>query len=234
MIFNTFQQLRKQALSESTREYKARGIKVKRCSVCQLMVDYCICNEHPSLSSNVDFILLYHPDEIFKPTNTGRLIADAFPENTFAFSHSRTKPQKELLDLINDPNRECIIVFPVSDEQQRNVVTDLKNTSVAKNKKNIHKKLTLIFLDGTWRQGRRMFNGSQWLQSYSVLRINPSDKSLYATRKAACDSHLSTAESAALALASAGDEKNAQALFDYFSLFNRRYSKMRSNLKPKT
>lgn len=235
MTNNAFQQLKKQAIANSTYPYKGRGIKVKRCSLCQLMPEHCICNEHPNLSSLVDFVLLYHPDEIFKPTNTGRLIADAFPNNTYAFSHSRTEPQQQLLNLINDPSRKCVIIFPLNDDQISDSQSDNQNNKnthkVTTQLKPSDKKLTLILLDGTWRQGRRMFNGSQWLKKCIVFKIIPSDKSLYGTRSAACESHLSTAESAALALENFGEKSNAKALFDYFVLFNQRYLKMRSNIK---
>jgi DTW domain-containing protein YfiP len=216
---NAFHQLKQQAQLQCTREYKARGIKVKRCLYCQLMPDHCICNESPGLPSNVDFILLYHLDEIFKPTNTGRLIADTFPHNTYAFRHSRTEPQKELLALLNDPMRLCVVIFPVSAELNRKVITKVAPKT--------DKRLTFIMIDGTWRQGRRMFNSSQWLRDCLVLKLTPEDKTLYATRTAACDSHLSTAEAAALGLLNAEENESAQALLDYFNLFNNNYMKIR-------
>lgn len=219
MQTNAFHRLRAQAQSECTRVYRARGIKVKRCNFCMLMPKHCICNEQPVTNSDIDFILLYHLDEIFKPTNTGRLIADVFPDNTYAFLYSRITPPQELLDLLADTNRECIIIFPSSPEQQREEITKVAPQN--------NKKLTFILLDGTWRQGRRMFNGSQWLKNFPVLKIDPEDKTLYATRKAACDSYLSTVESAALALANAGEIQSAKSLFDYFNLFNQRYLEIR-------
>jgi DTW domain-containing protein len=219
MPTNAFHRLKNQAQAECTREYKARGIKVKRCPLCQLMPAHCICDSRPSRQSEIDFILLYHLDEIFKPTNTGRLIADTFPNNTYAFCHSRTQPEQALLDLLNDPNRECVIIFPASEELDRKVISKVPSVG--------NKRLTFILIDGTWRQGRRMFNGSQWLKDCLVLKLDPEDKTLYATRKAACDSHMSTAESAALGLMNAGEAEGAKALFDYFNLFNDSYMKIR-------
>lgn len=219
MPLNAFHQLKAQVQPSCTRVYKARGIKVKRCPLCQLMPAHCICSERPTLSSNIDFILLYHLDEIFKPTNTGRLIADIFPENTFAFRHSRKDPPEALLNLLSDPERECVIVFPTTGQTNRKVVSQLNQSS--------NKKLTFVILDGTWRQGRRMFNGSEWLKEYLVLKLKPEEKSRYSTRKASNVDLLSTAESAALALAKAGEETNAKSLFNYFNLFNQSYMKMK-------
>lgn len=221
MSDNSFAQLKQKLTAESTRVYKARGIRVKRCPICQMSADNCLCNEHPYLQTNIEFILIFHRDEVFKPTNTGRLIADALPDNTHAFCYSRTEPCEALLKLLQAPDRECIIVFPANEILQRKPINEIKPVN--------NKKLTFILLDGTWRQGRRMFNSSRWLKEFSVLNLDPKDKTLYATRKAACDSYLSTVESAALALAKAGEENNAKLLFDYFTLFNQRYLQIKSN-----
>ncbi|WP_196137627.1 tRNA-uridine aminocarboxypropyltransferase [Aliikangiella sp. G2MR2-5] len=223
MIRNAFHRLKEQALAESTREYKARGILVKRCNGCQLNPELCICALQPNLSTNIDFILIYHRDEIFKPSNTGRLIADTFPQNTYAFCWNRKTPPPELLSLLNDKERRCVIVYPAESSESRRI-----NSSIEQQE---NKRLTLILLDATWRQSRRMYNFSQWLKDFEVLKINPARKSHYLSRNAADDSYLSTAESAGLALSSCGQEHTAKKLFDYFYLFNQRYSMMRSNHK---
>lgn len=225
MTENAFHRLKAKALAESTRTYNARGKLVNRCGKCQIHPDHCICDLSPNISSEVDFILIFHRDEIFKPSNSGRLIADTFPENTFAFCWDRKFPDKELISLIEDPNRDCYIVFPAEDTDTREIL----NTP----KMNSGKKLTLILLDATWRQGRRMFNFSQWLAKLPVLRIVPSEKADYASRKAHQEDYLSTAESAALALSSAGYPDLAKPLLEYFSAFNQRYMSMRSNHRPK-
>ncbi|MCO7224754.1 tRNA-uridine aminocarboxypropyltransferase [Pleionea sp. CnH1-48] len=221
-MLNAFHQLKEKVKSESSKTYRARGILVERCSDCQITPVHCICGKQPNLKSNVDFILIYHRDEVFKPTNTGRLIADTFPQGTYAFCWDRKEPPTQLLQLLKEPDRECVIIFPADDSQQREVFS--ANTSAT------DKKLTFILLDGSWRQGRRMFNFSQWLKEFSIIKLNPEEKTLYTTRKAACDSYLSTAESAALALATVGESESAKALFEYFALFDKHYQAMKQNL----
>lgn len=57
------------------------------------------------------FLLLMYDDEILKPSNTGRLIADIIPD-TFAFIWSRTDPNREMLALLKDPQWFPIVIFP--------------------------------------------------------------------------------------------------------------------------
>ncbi len=226
---NAFHQLRHATLQQSTRHYNARGIMVKRCEKCFIRPDLCICDQAPKCSIDLDFVLIFHQDEIFKPTNSGRLIADCFPQNTHAFIWDRTQPPAELMNILNCPNRQCVIVFP-ADPLQREVV--IKPTPID------NKKLTLIILDATWRQSRRMFNFSQWLKSYPALSIDLQNEShsvqingttsQYSTRKAAHKNYLSTAESAALALAQCGNMESAQNLLHYFAIFDKNYQIMKS------
>ena len=49
--------------------------------------------------------------EYYKPTNTGRLIADVVAEN-YAFVWHRTEPDADLLTLLSNPKYQPIIIFP--------------------------------------------------------------------------------------------------------------------------
>jgi len=225
MKSNAFHRLKAQAEAESTRTYKARGVLVKRCPRCQINPDFCICALSPNLESDVDFILIFHRDEIFKPSNTGRLIADTFPENTYAYCWDRKNPDESLVKLLEDLERDLYIVFPAEESETRDVV---KKPIITNNKK-----LTLILLDATWRQGRRMFNFSQWLKHIPALRLLPKVAADYTGRKAHQEDYLSTAESAANALEVFQRPDLSTPLLEYFGEFNRRYRAMRSNHKPK-
>ncbi|HMW46854.1 MAG TPA: tRNA-uridine aminocarboxypropyltransferase, partial [Cellvibrionaceae bacterium] len=82
-------------------------------------------------------------------------------------------------------------------------------------------RLTLILLDGTWKQARKMFNRTAWLAGLPSVRL-PLSASRYALRKAAHDGCLSTAE-AAIGLLDCLDMPAANALYSYFGLFNEAY-----------
>ena len=75
--------------SISTRPYLARGMRVTRCQMCLLQTPYCMCPFRRQLNTRASFLLLMYDDEVLKPSNSGRLIADLVPD-TYAYLWSRT------------------------------------------------------------------------------------------------------------------------------------------------
>jgi len=215
--------MKQRALSVASRDYGGRGRLIQRCSECRLSNSLCLCEQIHAKPSSVDFLLLFHRDEIFKPTNTGKLIDDCFPEHTFCFEWSRTEPQPELLQLLNDPKRRFYILYPYDLEQPRELVNAIP---VAENDQKIP---TLVILDGTWRQSRRMFNSSRWLPNFPIFKLTPEQASTYATRGAAYQNYLSTAESVALALSESGLLEPGTHLQNLYAEFNHRYQQMKEN-----
>jgi len=235
---NAFTHLTAQLKAQSQRVFKARGISVIRCEQCQLGQAVCICAYTPSGSSNCDFILLMHRDEVFKPTNTGRLIASIFNKQTYAFCWDRIEPDPALITLLNDPERNCYILFPKPDNEQPDEplsrFTSVLPSNPIQNSVSHQKKLTFILLDGTWRQSSRMIRLSRWLDStrcYSLPdTLNAMGK--YAVRKAPQNNQLATAQAAALCLHAAGEKENAELLNMYFDVFNQHYVSIRKNTIP--
>lgn len=224
---NQYLRLRAQRLAESTREFLARGRSVVRCESCQLARFACICPWRPTLSSHCEFVLLMHRDEVFKPTNTGRLIADALPAQTHVFCWSRTEPAEELLALLSDMRRRCVLVFPAeaagTASTQREVISALPEDD---------KLTTFILLDGTWKQSGRMFHLSRWLDSVPCVQLPEALVRGYAVRKSHQEHYLSTAEAAGLCLQMAREQQAADVLFDYFQLFNIHYLATRATQPP--
>ncbi|GAL03801.1 hypothetical protein JCM19237_6695 [Photobacterium aphoticum] len=62
---------------------------MERCGFCMLRTHLCICANKPEIDSNAAFLLVMYDDEVLKPSNTGRLIADLF-KDTYAYIWSRT------------------------------------------------------------------------------------------------------------------------------------------------
>lgn len=224
---NQYLQLRAQRLALSTREFLARGKSVVRCGFCQLAAFACICPWRPELKARSEFVLLMHTDEVFKPTNTGRLIADVLPQQTHVFCWSRTKPAQELIDLLSDPRRRCLIVFPAdasgAGSKPRTLVTELSSDD---------KINTFILLDGTWKQSGRMFHLSRWLENIPCVVLPEALVRGYAVRKSHQEHYLSTAEAAGLCLEMAGESGIANVLQDYFQLFNKHYLATRGAFAP--
>lgn len=226
-FINQYHRLRAARLAESTREFLARGKSVVRCERCQLADYACICPWCPVLESHCEFVLLMHRNEVFKPTNTGRLIADVLPEKTHVFCWSRTEPDENLLALLADPQRRCLIVFPAdaaeAGSKPRELVTQLPDDN---------KTTTFILLDGTWKQSGRMFHLSRWLDDIPCVALSDALVRGYAVRKSHQDHYLSTAEAASLCLEMAGEVQNAALMQDYFQLFNQHYLATRGCYAP--
>lgn len=220
ILSNSVHYLRQQCLARSTRPFLARGASVRRCAACLLAEPVCICPWAVVCDSGVDFVLLLHRDEVFKPTNTGRLIADIFPANVSAFEWSRTEPPAELLALLAEPGRYPVIVFPADENSGRTIHTSAPPLA--------GKRLTLILLDGTWRQASRMFRSSAWLAGLPVLTFATCQEGRYAVRQKIREGQLATAEAAAELLRLCGEEANGEVLEDYFLVFNEHYLATRS------
>jgi len=223
----------------STRVFNARGVSVKRCSQCLLCEKTCVCPWRAASDAgetSIDWVLLLHRDEIFKPTNTGRLVADLFPSQTHAFCWDRTRPDEALLSLLKDPKRRCFIIFPSDDNAPRQSIAP---TLEAPYHSADEHTLTLILLDGTWKQARKMYRQSQWLSEVPLLDLKHvlASESLahlgnYRVRKAAQAGQLATCEAAAAALSSCGEDRACEQLLDYFSIFNEHYVALRMNRTP--
>ncbi|MCQ3828516.1 tRNA-uridine aminocarboxypropyltransferase [Microbulbifer elongatus] len=219
-----YTRLRDRELAKSTRPFLAKGKSVKRCSDCQMGEFACMCAWRPRAESAVDFVLLMHRKELFKPTNTGRLIVDAFA-GTPVFLWNRLEAPGELADILQDPARNCFIVFPAdgTENGSRPVVREIPRSK---------KKTTLILLDGTWKQCSRMIGLSRWLDPVPCLSLPESLVRSYAVRDSGRDHRFSTAEAAISCLLLMQQERAASALQNYFRVFNQHYLATRGCYQP--
>jgi len=230
--------------SLSTTTYKARGQRVKRCDLCRLAKEFCICLIAPkknSVTTKAGFLLLMYDTEVLKPSNTGKLIADLIPD-TFAFLWSRTTKNDELLAILNDNKWQPFVVFPqeyADDSRQvytRKVVCDEGRRPL------------FIMLDGSWREAKKMFRKSPYLDKFPLVSFDPKqllideeftgevlsnedkhspvgENSRYTVRKTELEHQFSTAEVAARVLEMTGEKDNAHLLDLWFDVFNYQYQK---------
>ena len=224
MYSNSYTRLRDRELAKSTKPFLAKGKSVKRCPDCQMGDFACMCAWRPQADSDVEFVLLMHRKELFKPTNTGRLIVDVFP-GTSAFLWNRLEAPEELENILKDPNRSCFVVFPADGTENctRHVVQEIPPSA---------KKTTLILLDGTWKQCSRMIGLSRWLDDVPCLSLPESLVRSYAVRDSGRDHRFSTAEAAISCLRLAQEETSARILQHYFSMFNQHYLATRGGHQP--
>nr|WP_298379163.1 DTW domain-containing protein [uncultured Halomonas sp.] len=213
--------------SPPRRPFKARGSFVTRCEGCRLPLLNCLCPYRVKTESKARFWLLTHPLEHNKPTNTGRLIGDIL-DTTEAFTWYRTAPDIALLDHLDDPRFAPFLVFPDDQPDYAERVVDIDSVKQAKREGRIP---VFIILDGTWRQARRIFRKSPYLERLPVLPLHTERLTRYHLRKPASASHLCTAEVAAELLRQSGDTVAAEVLDDYFEVFNDSYAESRRHSK---
>jgi DTW domain-containing protein YfiP len=209
--------LREQCKTESMRPFIARGSNAIRCPHCLMAEFACFCHHRENQDSPIDFILLFHRDEIHKPTNSGRLIADLFPKNTQAYIWSRTEPQQTLLDHIISKQGNCTILFPNTETAQAQK-RQTRITAPSSNKND--EKHTFIILDGTWKQASKMFHQSEWLKDIPHFEINSEAQRSFLVRHSSHQMQFATAEVTAMLFDALGHSKHSQKLLSYYQAFN--------------
>jgi DTW domain-containing protein YfiP len=222
---NSVLRLRAQELAKATRAFNARGTKVVRCEHCLVPRSDCICAFRPQVECRSAACFIMYRDEYFKPSNTGRIIADVMPNN-HAFVWERTHFDSQLLALLNDPSYQAIVVFPQQYAEPSRWINKLADITPACS----NKTPLFVFLDGTWREAKKMFK-SPYLAHLPVLGIQPTAASTYQLREAAHLHQLCTAEVAIEVLKLANDNSAALALFEYFNLFRHAYMVHKPHLR---
>ncbi len=219
----------------SSKPFTARRKNIVRCEQCLLDAQFCTCQFRQQLSSNSSFLLIMYDDEVLKPSNSGRLIADLIPD-TYAYIWSRTQPNRKILDLINSPEHQAYLVFPGEYAYPEQTVIDLVPPPEKGGQSADPKKPLFILLDGSWREAIKMFRKSPYLHRLPILSFAPEMVAKYGLRKGSRDFQLGTAEVASLTLAACGEVQNAASLDAWFELFieSSLYSRSRHNHKALT
>lgn len=225
MRIHAFHRLFQHRLSLSTKPFNARGAKVERCQYCQVSLQHCLCAHQPDVESGVAVLLLVSDNEVFKPSNTGRLIADTVKE-TYVYQWNRTEPDSEIIQLLQNERYQPMVIFPDSYvEDQSRLLIDAEVYLVPS------KTPLLILLDGSWREARRMFRKSPYLNGLPVLSVTPDVVSQYMMRRSDNDTHLSTVEVAAMVLEQIGEQATAKTLSLWFEAFRESYLLSKTRFK---
>ncbi|MBK3506638.1 tRNA-uridine aminocarboxypropyltransferase [Pseudomonas sp. MF6747] len=206
----------------STKPFLARGSRSLRCEGCRLPTDHCVCASKSRVSSSAGFCLLMSKKELFKPSNTGFLIADVVPD-TFAFCWSRVEIDPELIALLDSPEWQPYVVFPGEFVDAERVTNTVKNED--------GKRPLFILLDATWTEARKIFRKSPYLNKFPVLSIEPENLSKYVLRRSKVAEHLCTSEIASLCLNLSGDLDSSNALDSYFDIFSNAYMNAKRHFK---
>ncbi|MFC6671026.1 tRNA-uridine aminocarboxypropyltransferase [Marinobacterium aestuariivivens] len=193
--------------------FVARGSNIRRCDSCLMPHHRCICEYRVRVNAQARFWLLTHRKEVYKPTNTGRLILDTI-EGSEVFEWSRTEPEAGFVEQLQSEMFDPYIVFPEAPDYSDRMVEFERKPG---------REPVFIVLDGTWRQARRMFRHSRYLDRIPVIEPRTTRQTRYDLRTQVESHHLCTAEVAAAMLEQIGDDASAAVLDAYFQVFNEYY-----------
>ncbi|CAM3053760.1 tRNA-uridine aminocarboxypropyltransferase [Vibrio rarus] len=217
MRVHAVHQLVANRLQQSTKPFSARGSKVERCSYCRIASKYCICLHQPKPFTGFATLLIYSENEVLKPSNTGRLIADVCAD-VHAYQWSRTEPEANMLALLSDAKYQPILIFP------ENYLFETNHLLERDKQQQVQNKIPLfIFLDASWREARRIYRKSEYLHHLPVVSIQPNKISEYVMRKSDQEQHLATCEVASLVLDEFHLNQASEQLQSWFAVFKESY-----------
>ncbi|KLV07370.1 hypothetical protein ABT56_04705 [Photobacterium aquae] len=167
----------------------------------------CICESEPQLDCPLPIVLLTHPREMGKDTNTGELMLRTLP-NCERQIWDRTNPPSELLAMLVDPRYQPWLLFPADE-----------HTASCAYVPDAEKIPLVIILDATWQEARKMVRRSPWLAALPRLAISADSPSSYQLRRNQTPGNLCTCEAGAAVLQELGYGTDGDALLKYFEAF---------------
>ena len=140
----------------------------------------------------MQIILLTHEREVTRPTNTGQLAINVYPERCKRIVWARTAPDEALLNLLKTEG--CALLFPDENVAEK---TDLIESGCTENHQSgISKSMpsTLVILDATWQEARKMIRRSPYLKEAKKYALPSAQDSRFTLRRNQADGGLCTIE----------------------------------------
>ena len=139
--------------------------------------------------------LLTHQKEPHRKTNTGALAIELLGEKVEVVVWERTKPNKKLLDFIEQGS--IALLYPHESSETLCEATSYE---------------TYILIDSTWQEAQKIYNHSPYLHDLPCVKIETDKKSVYTLRRNQKEYGLCTAEIVVEVLKSRSMFKLAEAL----------------------
>jgi DTW domain-containing protein YfiP len=152
--------------------------------------------------------------EFYRPSNTARLLQLINPSSTEIFLWERTKIPEKLISNINNEIYEPFLLFPIENAEAKKRKVEYKNT---------RKIPAFIVIDGTWKEARKIFRRSAYLEKLPIISLEPHFKSNYDLRRGSKEGNLCTIETAIEVLKLNGEINNYKTVIDFYNLFLRSY-----------
>lgn len=166
-----------------------------RCPRCWIVRRHCLCAHVPRLETRSNVVVVRHKQEAWKSTNTVRIAGLALPRLTLVeFGVDLAATAAALAPLVDGDG--VYLVYP----------SDTAATWPAEAPRR------LVFLDGTWRQTRRMLKKLPVLAALPRLALPDKDAGVIRLRRPTFAGGRSTLEAIADALALLDHDEAAAAL----------------------
>ncbi|MFZ3532408.1 DTW domain-containing protein [Vibrio harveyi] len=179
----------------------------------------CICSLLPKLSSEHSLMLLMHPNELTRDTNTGKLLAQC-QLNVTQVVWDRKTPPAELLETLANPSLLPVLLFP---SEESLTLEQVQQQSTEQNRQPLY-----IILDATWQEARKMINKSRWLEGVAMMGLTTQADSQYQLRRNQQEGNLCTFEVAAQLLEQLGEEQNQKQMLNFFEQYLPRFQAEKS------
>ncbi len=147
----------------------------------------CICNKINNIKSEAKFIILSNEREVYRNTNTARVLKLVNPESTEVIIWKRGESNKEILKYISDNNYDVFLIFPtINDELKNNEVKYMKSDKTP----------VFIIIDGTWNEAWKIIRKSEYLRQLPIISLEINKVSKFILRRGQEDGNLCTIETA--------------------------------------
>ncbi len=196
-------------------KYKVKNITsiYDSCNECGLPKITCICERAPKISTSARIWILTTERELYRPSNTARILKLVNPISTEVFLWERTRKPEKLIENLNNDVYDTYLVFPVEEENQC-IKVEYKSTE---------KIPAFILIDGTWKEARKILRKSDYLNKLPRISLEPNFESRYDLRKGATAGNLCTIEAAVEVLKINQEVYNSQVINEFYNLFLRSY-----------
>ena len=165
-----------------------RNNAASRCVRCRMHSSLCVCALIPMLTTRTHLVLVIHRAEDRKPTNTGRLAAEAMPNSRVIVRGRETEPQD---DFGWAEGTRPLFLFPHEDAVPLSTLATVPGDD---------RPVTLIVPDGNWRQASKVRNRVAGMRDVPCVSLPIGEPSIYRLRSEAHPFGLATLEAIARSL----------------------------------
>jgi DTW domain-containing protein YfiP len=160
-----------------------RNNAASRCWRCRMHSSLCVCALIPKLDTRTRLVLVIHRAEDRKPTNTGRLAAEAMPNSEVIVRGRAEQPADDRIVL--DGTTRPLFLFPHEDAVPLESVATVAGDD---------RPVTLIVPDGNWRQASKVRNRVPGMREVPCVSLPVGAPSTYRLRSEAHPFGLATVE----------------------------------------